>query len=160
MTNFQNPLGSLMPDEKKKDMVALLTTTLSTSVPAQIALASYLKKGGYDRHLRSLRHTLLLQQIKFVDAVERHFPEGTRLTSPSGGYFLWVKLPDGVNSLELHRAALKHGISIAPGPIFSSHKKYTDYVRLNYGHIWDDQIESAIETLGKITHKLAAQKAA
>jgi DNA-binding transcriptional MocR family regulator len=225
MTNFQNPLGSLMPDEKKKDMVALLTrhnvplieddvygelyfgdlrpkpakafdskgivmhcssfskclapgyrvgwaspgryakaverlkltTTLSTSVPAQIALASYLQKGGYDRHLRSLRHTLLLQQIKFVEAVERHFPEGTRLTSPSGGYFLWVKLPDGVNSLELHRAALKAGISIAPGPIFSAQKGFADYVRLNYGHLWNEEMEAALATLGKIIHRLAKQ---
>ncbi len=223
MTNFQNPLGSLMPDDKKKDMVALLTryevplieddvygelyfgerrpksakafdthglvmhcssfskclapgyrvgwaapgryaktverlkltTTLATSVPAQIALASYLKKGGYDRHLRSLRHTLLLQQLKFVEGVERHFPAGTRLTVPSGGYFLWVKLPDGVNSLELHRAALKAGISIAPGPIFSAQRGYADYVRLNCGHPWGEEMDAAISTLGKIVQRLA-----
>lgn len=223
MTNFQNPLGSLMPDDKKKDMVALLTrydvplieddvygelyfsdkrpkpakafdtgglvmhcssfskclapgyrvgwaapgryakkverlklaTTLATSVPAQITLASYLNKGGYDKHLRSLRHTLLLQQIKFVEAVERHFPQGTHLTTPNGGYFLWVKLPDGINSLELHRAALNLGISIAPGPIFSAQKGFTDYVRLNYGHLWNDEIEGAIAALGEITHRLS-----
>ncbi len=223
MTNFQNPLGSLMPDDKKKDMVALLarhnvplieddvygelyfsderpkpakafdteglvmhcssfskclapgyrvgwtapghyaksverlklTTTLATSVPAQITLASYLKKGGYDKHLRGLRHILLLQQIKFIEAIERHFPTGTRLTSPGGGYFLWVKLPDGVNSLELHREALKNGISTAPGPIFSAQRSYRDYVRLNYGHLWSEEIEGAIAILGKITHRLA-----
>lgn len=223
MTNFQNPLGSLMSDQKKKDLVALLTrfnvplieddvygelyfgdkrpkpakafdtkglvmhcssfskclapgyrvgwaapgrfakaverlkltTTLATSVPAQITLAAYLAKGGYDRHLRSLRHTLLLQQIKFIEAIERHFPEGTRLNSPGGGYFLWVKLPDGVNALALHRIALNNGISIAPGPIFSSQKGYTDYVRLNYGHIWDEPMENAISTLGKIIRQLA-----
>ena len=98
---------------------------------------------------------MLLQQIKFVEAVERHFPAGTRLTSPSGGYFLWVKLPDGVNSLELHREALHAGISIAPGPIFSAQKGYADYVRLNYGHLWSVEMEGAIAVLGKITHRLA-----
>jgi DNA-binding transcriptional MocR family regulator len=225
MTNFQNPIGSLMPDDKKKDMVAMLTrhnvplieddvygelyfgdrrpksakafdtkglvmhcssfskclapgyrvgwaspgryaktverlkltTTLSASVPAQIALASYLKKGGYDRHLRSLRHTLLLQQIKFVEAIERHFPEGTRLTSPGGGYFLWIKLPDGVNSLDLHRAALKAGISVAPGPIFSARRGFSEYVRLNYGHLWNEEMETALATLGKIIHRMVRQ---
>lgn len=222
MTNFQNPLGSLMPDDKKRALVSLLTrydvplieddvygelyfgdkrpvpakafdtkglvmhcssfskslapgyrvgwaspgryakkverlklsSTLATSVPAQIALASYLQKGGYDRHLRNLRHSLQLQQIKFVEAVERYFPEGTRLTAPSGGYFLWVKLPDGVNSLELHRTALERGISIAPGPIFSAQRGFTDYVRLNYGHNWDEEMEAAIATLGKIISRL------
>lgn len=225
MTNFQNPLGSLMPDEKKKELVALLTrhdvplieddvygelyfgakrpkpakafdskgivmhcssfskclapgyrvgwaapgcyaktverlkltTTLATSVPAQIALASYLQKGGYDRHLRSLRHTLQLQQLQFIEAIERHFPQGTRLTAPSGGYFLWVKLPDGVNSLELHRAALKAGISIAPGPIFSAQRGFADYVRINCGHPWDDGMEAAMATLGKLIRRLLRQ---
>lgn len=228
MTNFQNPLGSLMPDEKKEDMVALLarhnvplieddvygelyfgeqrpkpakafdttglvmhcssfskclapgyrvgwaapgrhaktverlklTTTLATSVPAQITLAAYLKKGGYDKHLRALRHTLLLQQIKFVEAIERHFPAGTRLTSPGGGYFLWVKLPDGINSLELHREALKAGISVAPGPIFSAQKGYADYVRLNYGHLWNTEMEEAIAMLGKIVLRLTKKSKA
>lgn len=132
-----------------------LTSTLATSVPSQIALAHYLQKGGYDRHLRNLRHALLLQQIKFIEAVERYFPAGTRLTTPSGGYFLWVKLPDGVDALALHRAALNNGISIAPGPIFSAHRQYTDYIRLNYGHLWDAQMEQAIEKLGQLIRQLA-----
>ncbi|MFY9260828.1 MAG: PLP-dependent aminotransferase family protein [Gallionella sp.] len=218
MTNFQNPMGSLMSDDKKKELVALitrfnvplieddvygelyfgdqrprpakafdtaglvmhcasfskclapgyrvgwaapgryaktverlkLTSTLATSVPAQITLASYLKKGGYDKHLRNLRHNLLLQQIQFVEAIEHYFPEGTCLTPPSGGYFLWVKLPDGVNALTLHRAALNAGISIAPGPMFSAHQDYANYIRLNYGHLWGVEMEGAIARLGKL----------
>lgn len=223
MTNFQNPLGSLLLDDKKKDLVELLTkhlvplieddvygelyfgdkrptpakafdteglvmhcssfskclapgyrvgwvapgryskiierlkltTTLSASVPAQIALANYLQKGGYDKHLRNLRHTLLVNQIKFIDAIQRYFPEGTRLTKPQGGYFLWVKLPDGVNALDVHRLALANGISVAPGPIFSAQRGFTDYIRLNYGHIWDATIETSLEKLGKIVSNLA-----
>ncbi len=222
MTNFQNPLGSLLSDEKKKALVTLLTkyqvplieddvygelyfgdkrptpakafdteglvmhcssfskclapgyrvgwvatgryskaierlkltTTLSASAPAQVALAKYLQKGGYDKHLRSLRHTLLVNQIKFIEAIERYFPDGTRLTVPQGGYFLWVKLPDGVNALEVHRIALANGISIAPGPIFSAQKRFTDYIRLNYGHIWDARMEASLSTLGSIVRDL------
>lgn len=222
MTNFQNPLGSLLSNEKKKALVMLLTkyqvplieddvygelyfgekrptpakafdidglvmhcssfskclapgyrvgwvatgryskvierlkltTTLSASVPAQVALAKYLQKGGYDKHLRHLRHTLLVNQIKFTQAIEKYFPEGTRLTIPQGGYFLWLKLPDGIDALEVHRMALLNGISIAPGPIFSAQKKFTDYIRLNYGHIWDARIESSLSTLGSIIRDL------
>ncbi len=222
MTNFQNPLGSLLSDAKKKALVALLTqyqvplieddvygelyfgdkrpapakafdtegivmhcssfskclapgyrvgwvatgryaqsierlkltTTLSASVPAQAALAQYLQKGGYDKHLRNLRHTLLVNQIKFIETIERSFPKGTRLTPPQGGYFLWMKLPDGVNALELHRLALANGISIAPGPIFSAQKGFTDYIRLNYGHLWDARTEASLATLGAIVEDL------
>ena len=222
MTNFQNPLGSLLSDNKKKALVALLskyqvplieddvygelyfgekrpapakafdteglvmhcssfskclapgyrvgwvatgrytkgierlklTTTLSASVPAQVALGHYLQKGGYDKHLRNLRHTLLVNQIKFIESIERYFPKGTRLTPPQGGYFLWIKLPDGVNALELHRLALVNGISIAPGPIFSAHKGFIDYIRLNYGHIWDARTEASLATLGALVDDL------
>jgi len=218
MTNFQNPLGSLLSNEKKQALVALitkyqlplieddvygelyfgdkrpvpakafdtdglvmhcssfskclapgyrvgwvapgrfiktvarlkLTTTISASVPAQVGIAKYLQKGGYDKHLRNLRHALLVNQIKFVEAIERYFPAGTCLTLPQGGYFLWVKLPDNVNALELHKLALNNGISIAPGPIFSAQRHFTSYIRLNYGHIWDARIEAALATLGTL----------
>ena len=36
--------------------------------------------------------------------VLRHFPPGTRVSQPQGGYFLWVQLPDPVDTLALHRA--------------------------------------------------------
>jgi DNA-binding transcriptional MocR family regulator len=218
MTNFQNPLGSLLSDNKKKKLVTIiskhqiplieddvygelyfgknrplatksfdneglvmhcssfskclalgyrvgwvapgrfknevarlkLTTTISVSVPPQLAIASYLQKGGYDKHLRHLRHSLLIKQIKFIEAIEKYFPKGTRLTAPEGGYFLWVKLPNGVNALQIHQDALANGISIAPGPIFSAQKQFSDYIRLNYGHTWDSTIESALKTLGSI----------
>lgn len=218
MTNFQNPLGSSMPDEKKRKLVELLalhdiplieddvygelyfgskrpapakafdhkglvmhcssfskclapgyrigwvapgrytrdvvrlklTTTLSASAPAQIALAEYLAKGGYDKHLRQLRHALSVQQSAMVQAVVRHFPRGTKATRPNGGYFLWIELPGDVNTLEVHRRALSLGISIAPGPMFSAHRGFTNCLRLNYGHPWDARAEAALTTLGRL----------
>lgn len=223
MTNFQNPSGSLMPDEHKQALVELLTrhqiplieddvygelyfgekrpmpakaydteglvmhcssfskclapgyrigwvapgryaqqlerikltTTLAASVPAQQALANYLTKGGYDRHLRGLRHTLMVQQIKFIEAIEQSFPAGTRLTSPMGGYFLWVQLPENIDSLQIHRLALDQGISIAPGPMFSAQRGFGNYLRLNYGHEWNKEMETAVARLGDIITGLA-----
>ncbi|HEY4075106.1 MAG TPA: PLP-dependent aminotransferase family protein [Herbaspirillum sp.] len=218
MTNFQNPLGSLMPDAKKKALVELLTTfdvplieddvygelyfgtkrpkpakafdrnglvmhcssfskslapgfrigwavggrftniimrdklTTSLASPAstQAALAAYLEKGGYDRHLRQLRQTLALQQAEMMQAIVRYFPVGTRTTRPVGGYFLWVELPEHVDVLEIHRLALSHGISIAPGPIFSSHGHFRNCMRLNFGHLWDARMNAGLATLGKL----------
>ena len=48
-----------------------------------------------------------------------------------GGYFTWVELPARIDTLRLHRAALDHGISIAPGPLFSSSGAFGNYLRLN-----------------------------
>ena len=218
MTNFQNPMGSLMPDQKKRDLVALLaqhevplieddvygelyfgtkrplpakaydtkglvmhcssfskclapgyrigwsapgryakavsrlklSTTLSASVPAQAALAAYLDKGGYDRHLRQLRHTFAVQQDAALQAIARHFPAGTRATRPVGGYFLWLEFPEKVNTLALHRQALSLGISVAPGPMFSAQRSFGNCLRLNYGHRWDERAEAALASLARL----------
>lgn len=223
MTNFQNPVGSLMPDAKKQALVALLaahdvplieddvygelyfgtrrplpakawdttgivlhsssfskclapgyrvgwtvggryskavarlktTRSLSASAPAQAALADYLAKGGYDKHLRQLRHALAAQQSAMQDAVLRHFPKGTRATRPDGGYFLWVELAGGTDALELHRRALSLGISVAPGPMFSPQRAFRHFIRLNYGHPWSERSEAAIATLGRLAASLA-----
>jgi DNA-binding transcriptional MocR family regulator len=127
-----------------------LATSLATTVPVQIALAEYLKHGGYENHLRHLRRTLAQQEAQLVDAVERHFPAGTRLARPQGGYFLWLELPRQVDALLLHQQALAHGISIAPGPIFSAKREFANCLRLNFGHADSPQRQAAIATLGQL----------
>ncbi len=127
-----------------------LMTTISPSVPAQAAIADYLQHGGYDRHLRRLRHALETQQASMLASAARHFPASTRVTRPSGGYFLWFEFPEQVDSLQLFQLALAQGISLAPGPIFSATRRFGNCARLNYGHPWDAQSERAMEVLGRI----------
>lgn len=127
-----------------------LSTSLACAMPSQLALAAYLAQGGYDRHLRQLRAALEAQRDAMLLAVARHFPPGTRATRPEGGYFLWVELPAGADTLALHRAALEHGISIAPGPMFSARREYRHCLRLNYGHPWNAQLEDAMALLGRL----------
>jgi len=82
--------------------------------------------------------------------VARHFPTSTRVTRPSGGYFLWFEFPEQVDSLQLFQLALAQGISLAPGPILSATRRFRNCARLNYGHPWDAQSERAMEVLGRI----------
>jgi DNA-binding transcriptional MocR family regulator len=225
MTSFQNPLGSLMPAEKKQALVALLaahgvplieddvygelyfgarrpalakrydapgaqglvlhcssfskclapgfrvgwaapgryaqaverlklTTSLAAPTPSQLALAEYLAQGGYDRHLRQLRGALMGQQAQMLAALAGHFPAGARVTHPEGGYFLWVVLPEEVDTLALHGAALERGVGIAPGPMFSAKREFRNCLRLNYGHPWMPAHEAAIATLGQLIREL------
>ncbi|GAA5070043.1 PLP-dependent aminotransferase family protein [Lysobacter panacisoli] len=127
-----------------------LTTTLNTNVPAQHAISRYLQRGGYDRHLRRLRAALAEQQAQYIAAVARDFPPGTRVTRAGGGYFAWIELPEGIDSLEVQRRAARHGISIAPGPIFSASRGFARCLRLNYGHPFDARAEQALRTLGAL----------
>ncbi|WP_426808440.1 GntR family transcriptional regulator MpaR [Pseudomonas sp. WOUb67] len=127
-----------------------LMTSLCASMPAQAAIADYLQHGGYDRHLRKLRYALEGQQANMLSAIARHFPAQTRVSQPSGGYFLWLELPEQMDALKLFHMALAQGISIAPGPIFSPTRRFGNCIRLNYGSPWHDSAERAMETLGRI----------
>ncbi|MHC6225277.1 GntR family transcriptional regulator MpaR [Pseudomonas sp. X10] len=127
-----------------------LMTSLCASMPAQAAIADYLQHGGYDRHLRKLRYALEGQQAAMLAAIARHFPAQTRVSQPAGGYFLWLELPEQMDSLKLFQMALAQGISIAPGPIFSPTRRFGNCIRLNYGSPWSDTAENAMETLGRI----------
>jgi DNA-binding transcriptional MocR family regulator len=72
--------------------------------------------------VRQLRQSLAAQQVNTLRTVGKYFPKGTRVTRPDGGYFLflWLELPASVDALRLHRLALSHNISLAPGHLFSA----------------------------------------
>jgi DNA-binding transcriptional MocR family regulator len=218
MTTFQNPLGSRMPEDKKRDLVRLLAqheiplieddvyqelyfgtdkprpakafdrkglvlhcsslsktlspgyrvgwaiagrfsrqverekwaTTITTNMPAQAALGDYLKHGGYDHHLRGLRGSLQKGRDQMTQTAAQCFPAGCRMTHPAGGYFLWVEMPPGTDSLKVHARAMESGMSVAPGPIFATHDSFRNCIRLNYGMPWTPRVEKALSTLGAI----------
>lgn len=218
MTNFQNPVGASMPDEKKRALVQLLarheiplieddvygelyfgsiyqrpakaydeqglvlycssfsktlapgyrigwtlpgryreqveqlkwTTTMSASLPAQLAIADYLQHGSYDRHLRKLRATLELQYQQMLRGIERLFAFDVKVSRPRGGYFLWLELPPRVDAMAVYEQALTQGISLAPGPLFSIKREYRNFIRLNYGHPYTEKSEQALAIIGRI----------
>ena len=127
-----------------------IMTSLGTSMPVQLGVAQMLREGGYEAHLLRLRTTLAKQQELALAAIRRHFPSGYRVAPPSGGYFLWIELPAGVDALEVHHRALEDSIGITPGPIFSARREFRHYLRLNYGHPWTPQLDRAVARLGAI----------
>jgi len=130
------------------------TNTLATATLPQLAIAEFLKNGGYDHHLRSLRRMYASQVQRMSRAVAEHFPAGTRITRPAGGFVLWIELPKQVDSLNLHDRALAQNISIAPGPMFSAKNHFRNFVRISCGNPWSGRIEQSIATLGSLAAKL------
>lgn len=132
------------------------TSSMATATAPQMAIAEFLQNGGYDRYLRTLRRVLMAQVQQMSHAIGRHFPEGTKVTRPQGGYVLWVELPHRVDSLELHRRAMQSKIRIAPGPIFSAKQRYKNFIRISCGQTWSQKIDSSVRTLGNLVARLAS----
>jgi DNA-binding transcriptional MocR family regulator len=215
---FNNPLGALMPDDRKRDLVEMLAVreiplieddiygdlffgdvrprpaksfdrkglvmlcssfsktmapgyrvgwiapgryrdlveqlkfaqTIATPTLPQLAVAEFLDTGGYDHHLRQLRRRLFSQVQSMSEAMATHFPAGTRVSRPAGGFVLWVELPPGVSALTLHAKALARGISVAPGPIFSAKPRFSNCIRISCGWPWSETLERAVGVLGAL----------
>lgn len=125
--------------------------TSGVSALAEDALALYLSTGHFERHLRKIRREYRTLTAQYAGAILAHFPAGTRVSNPAGGFVLWVQLPGKTDSRQVQRKALAQSISVAPGPIFSpSHKYYTRFIRMNCAIPWSTQAQRAIQKLAKI----------
>jgi DNA-binding transcriptional MocR family regulator len=127
-----------------------LMTSISTSIPVQAGIADYLQHCGFDKHLRKLRGALLTQRGAMEHAIARWLPPEVAHQQPEGGYFLWLRLAEHVDAMQLHKRGLEHGINVTPGPIFSARHAFGNYVRINFGHPWSPQVEGAVKTLGEL----------
>jgi DNA-binding transcriptional MocR family regulator len=144
-------IGWIAPGRYQEEIEYLkyVTNLASPTIP-QLALAKFLQSGAYERHLRKVRRDYARAVMRMIEAVERHFPKGTKVTQPQGGFVIWIELAKGVNSLELANRLLTESISIAPGPIFSASQKYRNYIRLSCACEWDNRIERSLVSIAQL----------
>ena len=143
-------VGWIAPGRYGREVNHLKTLVdIASPMPTQMAIAEFLVNGGYERHLRALRRRYAVKVAQMGDAIARHFPPGTKVTRPRGGFFLWVEMPEQVDAIVLYARALEHGMTIAPGPLFSASGKFSNCIRLNAA-FWSERIESYIKTLGRL----------
>lgn len=149
-------VGWTMPG-KYKDKVMRMKQNHSiacASLP-QAAVGHFLEIGRYEFHLRNLRKMLHTQCLRYSQAINEYFPEGTRISRPQGGCVLWIELDESINTFELFQQALKHKISFCPGRIFSLQNKYNNCLRISFGNPWSKQVEDGLKTLGKLIKKMS-----
>ncbi|OJB99112.1 PLP-dependent aminotransferase family protein [Yersinia ruckeri] len=137
-----------------------LMSTVSASVPTQLALADYLTQGSYDTHLRRLRRVMEQRLNSMHQAVVDAFPRNVKISHPGGGYFLWLEMEPPFNTNELYLRALEQGISIAPGRMFTTGNQFDHCFRLNASFPWSGHSEQAIKTLGQLVYQLSGQSSA
>jgi len=150
-----NRIGWALPGRYKAQVEKLkFLNTLNTPALPQLAIAEYLKNDGYDYHLRKVRKAYAQQASIMAAAVRRFFPPGTSVSTPVGGYVLWVNLPGGVRALELYARAQERGISVGAGNIFATGDAFQHCIRLNYSYPWTPEVEAAVRTLGLLAGEL------
>ncbi|MDH5785505.1 MAG: PLP-dependent aminotransferase family protein [Chromatiales bacterium] len=127
---------------------------IATAATPQVAIAEFLQKGSYERVVRKATRYYQQRTERLRQLVLQHFPEGTRVTQPQGGFVLWVELPEHINGVALHDAALRKNITVTPGVIFSPRGDYRHHIRMSASMVGLDVMTDAVNVLGRIAHKV------
>jgi 2-aminoadipate transaminase len=133
-------------------MLALKTDAGSGALE-QMVLAEYCRP-HFASHVPELTRALRKKLDTLMEAVNEQFGTTAEFEEPKGGIFLWVKLPDNVDTLKLYQAALAAGVSINPGPEWSTHKAHSSpRLRLCFASPSHAQIREGIAVLAEICRR-------
>ena len=117
-------------------------------------LADFLGGDAADRHLRRLRQQLGRRVRAWREAALAYLPPGTTVHHGPLGHQLWVRLPGGLDALELLARARRKGINFVPGPVFTTGRDFDDCFRLTAGHALDARRGAALRVLGELAREL------
>jgi 2-aminoadipate transaminase len=133
-------------------MLALKTDAGSGALE-QMVLAEYCAP-HFASHVPKLTRGLRAKLDTLMEALNEQFGTSAEFDNPKGGIFLWVKLPDNVDTLKLYQAALAAGVAINPGPEWSTNKGYAgSRLRLCFASPSHDQIREGIAVLAEVCRK-------
>jgi len=128
---------------------------LETSALTQRAVSAYLDDGHLPDHVERLCRVYRRRRDAMLTSLARTFPAGVRWTAPSAGMFIWVELPDHVDTLQLLQAALEEEqVAFIPGRAFSVPGVAADHcLRLSFANAGVAAIEDGIERLARIVRR-------
>jgi DNA-binding transcriptional MocR family regulator len=144
-------IGWCLPGRFRRAMTAdLLTRHQPVSGLAQLVLSEFVRKNYHAPQVARLRAVFADQHIKVRAVVAQHFPAGTRVSAPEGGYIYWIALPAPVDICALYAAAMAGGVSIAPGTVFTASGRADRTLRICVGRQWSAKVEQAIAIIGSL----------
>ncbi len=108
------------------------------------------RRGWLDEQVIRSRALYERKCERLLAALEHSMPEDARWTRPRGGFFSWLTLPDGVDSVALAHRAAEQGVGIVPGTLFFPDGRGADTVRLSFSMVDFTQIDDGIERLGAL----------
>ncbi|ANN17384.1 transcriptional regulator [Amycolatopsis orientalis] len=132
--------------------VAILkqASDLHTSTVDQAAAAEYLAAADLDAHVRRLCETYRLRRDAMLAELPAITPPGTTWTEPDGGMFVWVTLPEGMDTDLLLPEALRHDVAFVPGSAFLVGEPDRSALRLSFAAHPPETIAEGLRRLAKV----------
>jgi len=136
-----------------KQIQTMATNTyISPNMVAQSIVYQFASTGGMDGAIETVKTALRARRDALVTALERELPEA-RFAPPSGGYFMWVELPEAIDVAELEKAAAAREVLFVKGTDFLL-EGGQNTLRLAYSGVTPEQIDEGITKLAEAVRSL------
>ncbi len=134
-----------------------LKTDAGTPAFASHVVAEFTGSGTLAEHIGTLKDVYRHRRDVMLSELERALPDGCSWTRPTGGFFIWLTLPEGIDCADVAAACMQQGLQVGLGTNFFTTGGGTRNVRLAYSFNDDDEIKKGVEILANV---IAAQQAA
>lgn len=124
-----------------------LMSTISVNSFIQNALADYLTHRHYEKHLKSLRNTLKRLKNQYYQYLIKALPEDCQVSYYPSGYFLWITLPEHIDSSHIYEKLILNDIGVAPSILFYRKNKKQNHIRINCSFEMNDEMIKKLDIL-------------
>lgn len=123
---------------------------LQTNSLAQREIHEFVANYDFEGHIEHIKNVYRGRRDLMLESIEKYFPKEAKHTYPEGGLFLWITLPERINTKELSYKALEKNVAYVPGGSFYPNGDKQNSFRLNYSYNTDDKIVEGIKRLGEV----------
>jgi 2-aminoadipate transaminase len=140
------------PELISKFVVAKQAMDLCSNVFTQAWVAEYLKTGAIYSHIEETRKLYREKRNRMIAAFERHMPKRPDLTwtEPEGGLFLWIRLPEFIDTEKMFPAAIERKVAYVVGSAFYFDEPERNAMRINFSYASLEQIEEGTRRLAEV----------
>lgn len=149
-------LGWILASEQviEKTIVAKQSADLCTPILNQEIAARYLASGKFEANLDNIISMYRGKRDLMIKCLKKYMPEGVTWTHPEGGLFIFISLPEGMDSKELFKIAIKENVAFVIGEVFFCDGAGQNTMRLNFSYVTDPQMEEGVKRLATAIKKM------
>jgi 2-aminoadipate transaminase len=134
---------------REKLVLASESAILCPSSASQIAISTYLSTCDWQGQIKAYRELYRERRDATVAALAEHLPEAS-WNVPEGGFYVWVKLPDGLDSKDMLPRAVTARVAYVPGTAFFYDGTGASHMRLSYCFPTPERIREGVRRLASV----------
>ena len=131
-------------------------TDLCTSSLSQFMVRAYFENTDWRAYVSSLTEVYRVRRDTMLDSLAEFFPAEAEWTRPSGGLFVWVTLPDFIDTTDLLARALRDNVAFVPGEAAYLDGRGRSSMRLNFSGVGEDRIREGVRRIGAVVAEQVA----